>query len=190
MTEDEPTAGETAADGAQADGANQSIDTTEPGRAWVFGDDIDTDQITPSRFLVSSDPAELGQHAFNDLRPEFADTVESGDFVVAGENFGSGSSREHAPLSLLGAGVDGVVAQSFARIFFRNGINLGLPVLICPEADNIDEGDSISLHLEEGAVVNHTAGERYDAEPVPPFLQNLVESGGLKPYTRQKLAGN
>ena len=166
------------------------IDTTEPGRAWLFGDDIDTDQIIPSRFLVSSDPDELGEHAFNDLRPEFSENVDSGDFVVGGENFGSGSSREHAPLSLLGAGVDGVVAQSFARIFYRNGINLGLPVLICPDAGQIEDGDDISLRLEEGTVVNHTKDEEYDADPLPPFLQELVDRGGLKPYTKAKLAGD
>jgi 3-isopropylmalate/(R)-2-methylmalate dehydratase small subunit len=163
-------------------------DTSEPGRAWVFGDDVDTDQIAPSRFLVSNDPAELGEHAFNDLRPEFADNVVDGDFVVAGENFGGGSSREHAPLALLGAGVDAVVAQSFARIFYRNGINIGLPVLICPDADRIDDGDEIRLDIDEGAVHNHTAGERYDADPLPPFLQTLVDEGGLKAYTKAKLA--
>ena len=165
----------------------RDIDTTEPGRAWLFGDDIDTDQIIPSRFLVSSDPKELGDHAFNDLRPDFADGVEAGDFVVGGHNFGSGSSREHAPLSLLGAGVDGVVAQSFARIFYRNGINLGLPVFICPDADRIGEGDEISLRLDEGTVINHTTDERYDADPLPEFLQRLVDTGGLKPYTKRKL---
>lgn len=163
------------------------IDVSEPGRAWLFGDDIDTDQIIPSRFLVSKDPVELGAHAFNDLRPEFADGVASGDFVVGGHNFGSGSSREHAPLSLLGAGVDGVVAQSFARIFYRNSINLGLPVLICPDAHRIDDGDEISLDLEAGTVRNHTDGETYDADPLPEFLQTLVDSGGLKPYTKAKL---
>ena len=167
---------------------HHDIEPTEPGTAWLFGDDIDTDQIIPSRFLVTSDPEELGEHAFNDLRPEFASGVESGDFVVGGHNFGSGSSREHAPLSLLGAGVDGVVAQSFARIFYRNGINLGLPVLICPEAGRIDDGDEISLRLDEGVVHNHTTGEQYDADPLPPFLQRLVDSGGLEPYTRAKIA--
>ncbi|MGQ3413882.1 LeuD/DmdB family oxidoreductase small subunit [Natrinema sp. LN54] len=162
-----------------------SVDGT--GRAWVFGDDIDTDQITPSRFLVSSDPDELGEHAFNDLRPEFADDVEPGDFVVAGENFGSGSSREHAPLSLVGAGVAGVVAQSFARIFFRNAINLGLPVLLCPGVGEIDDGAEISIDVDEGFVYDHDEEIRYDAEPLPPFLQDLVDQGGLKPYTRRKL---
>jgi 3-isopropylmalate/(R)-2-methylmalate dehydratase small subunit len=157
------------------------------GRAWTFGDDIDTDQIIPSRFLVSSDPVELGAHAFTDLRPAFAEEVGEGDIVVGGENFGSGSSREHAPLSLVGAGVDAIVARSFARIFYRNGINLGLPVVICPGADRIDDGDRVSLQLTEGIVHNETADERYDADPLPPFLQNLVESGGLKPYTRARL---
>jgi 3-isopropylmalate/(R)-2-methylmalate dehydratase small subunit len=169
------------------DAGARDIDTRAPGRAWTFGDNIDTDQIIPSRFLVSNDPADLGEHAFNDLRPEFAGNATDGDFVVGGQNFGSGSSREHAPLSLLGAGVSGVVAQSFARIFFRNGINLGLPVLICPGAGQIDDGDSISLRLDEGTVVNHTTDQRYDAEPLPEFLQRLVDSGGLEPYTRQKL---
>lgn len=164
-----------------------AVDPTDRGRAWVFGDDIDTDQIIPSRFLVSRDPAELGEHVFNDLRPEFATSVESGDFVVGGENFGSGSSREHAPLSLLGAGVDGIVAQSFARIFYRNGINLGLPVIVCPGAYSISDGDTISVRLDEGEVINHSADERYDAEPIPPFLRTIVESGGLEPYTKQKL---
>lgn len=164
-------------------------DVDEPGRAWRFGDDVDTDQIIPSRFLVSSDPGELGEHAFEDLHPGFADEVERGDFVVAGQNFGSGSSREHAPLSLLGAGVGGVVAQSFARIFFRNAINLGLAVLVCPEATEIEDGDEISLRLDDGTVLNHTTGDRYTADSLPPFLQDIVDCGGLKPYTRAKLAG-
>ena len=158
-----------------------------PGRAWVFPDDIDTDQIIPSRFLVSGDPDELGEHAFNDFRPEFSESVEAGDFVVAGENFGSGSSREHAPLSLASAGINGFVAQSFARIFYRNAINLGLPVLICPAADRIEDGDEISLHLDAGTVENHTRNEIYDAEPLPPFLKELVEAGGLKAYTKRRL---
>jgi 3-isopropylmalate/(R)-2-methylmalate dehydratase small subunit len=164
-----------------------STDATVPARAWVFGDDIDTDQIVPSRFIVSSDAEELAKHAFNDLRPEFAEEVGHGDFVVGGENFGSGSSREQAPLSLLGAGIAGIVAQSFARIFFRNAINLGLPVLICPAANRIDDGDEISLDLASGSVKNHTSDETYDAEPLPEFLQTLVNTGGLKPYTRAKL---
>lgn len=156
-------------------------------RAWVFGDDVDTDQIIPSRFLVSSDPAELGRHAFNDLRPEFSEGVSPGDVVVGGRNFGSGSSREHAPVSLIGAGVSAVIARSFARIFFRNAINLGLPVLICPEAHRIDDGEQISLDPDAGSVTNHTSGEGYEADSLPEFLQNLVDRGGLKPYTKAKV---
>lgn len=158
-----------------------------PGRAWTFGDDIDTDQIIPSRFLVSSDPEELGEHAFNDLRPEFSEGVEAGDFVVGGTNFGSGSSREHAPVSLVGTDVAGIVAESFARIFFRNAINIGLPVLICPEAGRIEDGDRIHIEIADGRVVNHTKDQTYTADPLPPFLQDLVDQGGLKPYTRKKL---
>lgn len=157
------------------------------GQAWTFGDDIDTDQITPSRFIVSSDPEELAEHAFEDLRPAFAAEVSEGDYVVAGHNFGSGSSREHAPLSLIGAGVSGIVAQSFARIFFRNALNLGLPVMICPAADQIDDGDDVSIDLGDGLVHNHTTDETYDAESLPEFLQSLVDEGGLKAYTKTKL---
>lgn len=167
--------------------AGDAPNPSDPARAWVFGDDIDTDQITPSRFIVSNDTDRLAKHAFNDLRPAFADEVAEGEFVVAGENFGSGSSREQAPLSLVGAGVAGVVAQSFARIFFRNAINLGLPVLICPEADRIRDGDTIHMDLDAGTVANHTREEAYDAEPLPEFLQSLVKKGGLKAYTQQKL---
>lgn len=169
--------------------SDRTVDPDVSARAWVFGDDVDTDQIVPSRFIVSTDPDELAEHAFDDLRPEFAAEVQDGEFVVAGENFGSGSSREQAPLALAGAGVAGIVAQSFARIFFRNCINLGLPVLICPDADRIADGDEISIDLDSGAVESHTTGERYDAEPLPPFLQELVEQGGLKAYTKAKLAG-
>ena len=166
-----------------------AFETTEPGRAWCFGDDIDTDQIIPSRFLVSTSLAELGEHAFNDLRPAFTAGVTDGDVVVAGKNFGSGSSREHAPLCLRETGIDAVIAESFARIFFRNAINIGLPVLICPDASELSDGDEISVRFDDDVVVNHTTGERYETEPLPPFLQNIVESGGLKPYTKAKLDG-
>ena len=159
----------------------------EPKRAWVFGDHIDTDQIAPSRFITSTDPEALGNHAFNDLRPSFAEEVAAGDIVVAGENFGGGSSREQAPLALIGAGVAAVVAESFARIFFRNCINIGLPVLVCPEAKRIKEGDQISVQFDSGRIVNHTAGEKYEAEELPPFLREIIDQGGLKAYTRSKL---
>lgn len=163
-------------------------DELDSGRAWVFGDHVDTDQIAPSRFIVSNDPEELAEHAFNDLRPEFAENVEDGDYVVAGENLGGGSSREHAPLALAGAGVDAVIAQSFARIFFRNCLNLGLPVMVCPRADEIEDGHELSVRLDSGTVVNHTTGDEYDSDALPDFLRNLVDAGGLREYTRQKLA--
>jgi 3-isopropylmalate/(R)-2-methylmalate dehydratase small subunit len=163
-------------------------DELDSGRAWVFGDHVDTDQIAPSRFIVSNDPEELAEHAFNDLRPEFAENVEDGDYVVAGENLGGGSSREHAPLALVGAGVDAVIAQSFARIFFRNCLNLGLPVMVCPRADEIEDGHELSVRLDSGTVVNHTTGDEYDSDALPDFLRNLVDAGGLREYTRQKLA--
>jgi len=164
-----------------------SLTLDVPSRAWVFGNHIDTDQIIPSRFLVSSDPKELGENVFMDLRPGFADNVTEGDFVVAGQNFGSGSSREHAPLALIGSGVDGVVAESFARIFFRNCINLGLPVLKCSEAGRIQDGDDISIRMEDGLVENHTQGQSYNAEALPEFLKNVVETGGLETYTKRRL---
>lgn len=164
-------------------------DPATPARAWAFGDDVDTDQIVPSRFIVSTDPDELATHAFNDIRPSFADGVRRGEFVVAGRNFGGGSSREQAPLALVGAGVAAVVARSFARIFFRNAINVGLPVVICPDADRVRDGDETHVDVADGVVVNHTREERYDAEPLPPFLRTLVDRGGLKPYTRAKLSG-
>lgn len=163
-------------------------DELGPARAWVFGDDIDTDQIAPSRFIVSSDPDELAAHAFNDLRPAFAGEVNEGEFVVAGENFGGGSSREHAPLALLGVGIDAVIARSFARIFFRNCINIGLPVLVCPRADEITDGETISVRVGEGAVVNHATGDEYTCDGLPPFLRELVDQGGLEAYTRNRLA--
>jgi 3-isopropylmalate/(R)-2-methylmalate dehydratase small subunit len=162
-------------------------DHSKPGRAWVFGDHIDTDQIAPSRFITSTDPGALGEHAFNDLRPAFSAEVESGDFVVGGKNFGGGSSREQAPLALLGAGVAGIVAESFARIFFRNCINIGLPVVSCSDASEIDDGDTISVRVEDGVVHNHTANEEYASESLPPFLGDIIDNGGLKPYTRAKL---
>ena len=164
-----------------------SDNTLDAGRAWAFGDHIDTDQIAPSRFIVSNDPDELAEHAFNDLRPEFAENVADGDYVVAGENFGGGSSREHAPLALVGAGVDAVIAQSFARIFFRNCLNLGLPVVVCPRADEIEDGHEISVRLDEGTVLNHATGDEYESESLPGFLRDLVDAGGLREYTRHKL---
>jgi len=151
-------------------------------RVWKFGDDIDTDAIIPGRFLTIYDPAELAKHAFEGTRDEFAVEVRDGDIVVAGRNFGCGSSREHAPLALLGAGVKIVVAKSFARIFYRNAINTGLLPLVCPETDAIQDGEVISVDIKAGCI--DLEGRRLPVEPVPDFMKRIVEAGGLVAYAR------
>jgi 3-isopropylmalate/(R)-2-methylmalate dehydratase small subunit len=157
-------------------------------RAWRFGDDIDTDVIIPARYLTSSDEKELGLHALEGLAPGFADEVRQGDVVVAGRNFGCGSSREHAPLALRGAGVSVVVATSFARIFFRNAINTGLPVLVCPEAvDATETGDDLDIDVSSGTIFNATKDMRYAARPHPEFVLEIIERGGLVPWVRERL---
>ncbi len=159
------------------------------GRAWVFGDDVDTDVIIPARRLVSGDAAELGRYCMEDADPEFADKISPGDIIVAGENFGCGSSREHAPLAIRGAGCSCVIAASFARIFFRNAINTGLPIFECPEAvASVREGDEIEIDPAAGVILNRRSGESYPVAPFPPFLQELVRRGGLAPYVRDELA--
>jgi len=154
----------------------------EHGRTWKFGDDIDTDAIIPGRFLTINNPDELAKHAFEGTRDEFAKNVQQGDVIVGGRNFGCGSSREHAPLALLGAGVSAVVARSFARIFFRNAINVGVLPLVCPEADRIPDGAKIHLHIRDGYLV--ADGKKYGIEPVPAFMQGIVDAGGLVAYAK------
>lgn len=158
------------------------------GRAWKFGDDIDTDAIIPGRYLVINDPAELALHLFEGVRPEMATQVRQGDFIVAGDNFGCGSSREHAPLALKGAGITAVIAKSFARIFFRNAINIGLPLFICSEVDRIRDGDPIEIDMAEGIIHNLSSGESYKTTPLPQFLREIVEAGGLVEYTKRQVA--
>jgi 3-isopropylmalate/(R)-2-methylmalate dehydratase small subunit len=155
------------------------------GRAWKFKDDIDTDAVIPGRYLVINDPEGLAKHVFEGVRPEFAREVETGDFVVAGTNFGCGSSREHAPLGLKGAGVKAVVAKSFARIFFRNAINIGLPLFVCADVDRIGDGDSLEIDADAGIIYNRSRDESYRTTPLPPFLQEIVETGGLVEYTKR-----
>jgi len=155
------------------------------GRAWKFGDDVDTDAIIPGRYLVINDPQGLAEHVFEGVRPEFAGQVRAGDFVVAGTNFGCGSSREHAPLGLKGAGVRAVVASSFARIFFRNAINIGLPLFVSSDVERIRDGDSIEIDADQGIIYNRSRGESYRTTPLPPFLQDIVEAGGLVEYTKR-----
>jgi 3-isopropylmalate/(R)-2-methylmalate dehydratase small subunit len=157
-------------------------------RAWRFGDDIDTDVIIPARYLTSSDERELGLHALEGLDPGFADEVHHGDVVVAGRNFGCGSSREHAPLALRGAGVSVVVASSFARIFFRNAINMGLPVLVCPEVVEATEtGDDLEIDVSSGRIFNTTKEMGFAARPHPEFVLEIIERGGLVPWVRERL---
>lgn len=156
-------------------------------RAWKFGDDVDTDAIIPGRYLVLNTPEELAAHAFEGVRPEFASSVKKGDVVVAGRNFGCGSSREHAPLALKGCGIQCVVAESFARIFFRNSINIGLPLLECGDAGTIEDGDELRIDMGAGIVRNITQQRTYRASPLPDFIQRIVEAGGLIPFARQLL---
>ena len=159
------------------------------GRAHVDGDNVDTDVIIPARYLTSHDPAELAAHCMENIDSEFVTTVRPGDIIVGGENFGCGSSREHAPIAIKASGVSAVIASSFARIFFRNAINVGLPALVCPEAAaEIRKGDELSLELATGRVENVTQGRTYQAEPVPEFLREIVAAGGLVVYTQRRLA--
>ncbi|MGE5507254.1 MAG: 3-isopropylmalate dehydratase small subunit [Chitinophagales bacterium] len=159
------------------------------GRVHKFGDDFDTDLIIPARHLNTSDPAELARHVMEDADPTFAGRVRRGDFVVAGKNFGCGSSREHAPLALKAAGVAGVVASSFARIFYRNAINIGLPIFEAPEAAaTIQEGEELTVDPAAGKVVRRATGEEFSAAPFPESMRDLLAAGGLMPYVRRRLA--
>lgn len=158
------------------------------GRAHRVGDHVDTDLIIAGRYLVTTDPGKLAEHLFEDLDPGLRSRIRAGDVIVAGENFGQGSSREHAPLALLGAGIRVVVAASFARIFYRNAFNNGLVLLECPEAARrIHDGDELEIELTTGRILNRTRGETYQAQPIPPFMRELVEAGGLIPYVRRRL---
>ena len=150
------------------------------GWCWVFGDDVNTDEIIPALYLITTDAAELGRHAMESLRPGFAGKIRRGDIIVAGENFGCGSSREHAPLALKGAGISGVIAKSFARIFYRNAINIGLPILECPEAVNaLREGDELEIDLAAGTIKRPSDGRTFRMQPFPDFLRRIIAAGGL-----------
>jgi 3-isopropylmalate dehydratase small subunit len=160
------------------------------GKAWKFGDDVDTDAIIPARYLISSDPDFLAAHCMEDADPSFAAKVHPGDIIVAGKNFGCGSSREHAPVAIKGAKVSCVIAQSFARIFYRNSFNMGLPILECPEAAAAAAtGDELEVNMIHGTIINHTKSETYRAVAVPLFMQQLLEAGGLIPYVQTQMAG-
>jgi len=158
------------------------------GKAWKFGDNVDTDLIIAARYLNTSEPAELAKHVMEDADPEFVTKMEPGDIIVAGENFGCGSSREHAPIALKAAGISAVIAPTFARIFYRNAFNMGLPIFELPEAAEINEGDIVSIDMEAGEVVDETTGKRYKFVPIPEFMQELVDAGGLIEYAKRELA--
>ncbi len=158
------------------------------GKAWRFGDDVDTDVIIPARYLNTSDPAELASHCMEDADPEFVNKMSPGDFIVANKNFGCGSSREHAPISIKAAGISCVIAKSFARIFYRNSFNMGLPILECPEAAaDVEEGDELEVDITGGEIRNVTKGVTFKAQPIPPFMQELIADGGLMANVAKKM---
>jgi 3-isopropylmalate dehydratase small subunit len=157
------------------------------GRAFIFGDDVDTDAIIPARHLSTSDPEELKVHCMEDADASFAKKVSPGDIIVAGRNFGCGSSREHAPIAIKAAGVSCVIASSFARIFFRNSFNMGLPIFESDEAPSgIAEGDIVEVDAGTGVITNITTGRRFRSRPIPEFMQALIEDGGLMEHIRKR----
>jgi len=162
--------------------------TAVEGRVWKYGDHIDTDAIIPARYLNVSAAEELAAHCMEDIDPHFAGQVNPGDVIVAGENFGCGSSREHAPLAIKASGVSCVIAASFARIFYRNAINIGLPILSCPEAvEDTEAGQRLQVDLGSGTITNQYSGRVYHTAPLPSFVMGIIEAGGLVPYTARKL---
>lgn len=157
------------------------------GKAFVFGDNIDTDLIIAARYLNTSNPTELAKHAMEDADPEFVNKISKGDIIVAGENFGCGSSREHAPVAIKYAGISAVIAKSFARIFYRNAFNTGLVILEVKEADKISEGDELKVDLAAGMVQNITKNETYEFNAIPPFMMELLNAGGLMEYAAKEI---
>ena len=160
------------------------------GRAWVYGDNVDTDVIIPARYLSTSEPSLLALHCMEDIDASFAASVRKGDVIVAGANFGCGSSREHAPIAIKAAGISCVVASSYARIFYRNAINIGLPILECPaacEPGAVNKGDELEIDVASGVITNKTNDRPFEAAPAPEFLRSLFAAGGLVPYVRERL---
>ncbi len=156
------------------------------GKIWKFGNDVDTDVIIPARYLNTSEPDELARHCMEDADPEFIRKIRPGDIILAGKNFGCGSSREHAPIAIKGARIGLVIAESFARIFYRNAFNIGLPILeSAPAAAEIQEGDEVEVDIETGAIVDRTTRKHYQAKAIAPFMQELLAAGGLVPYVRR-----
>ena len=159
------------------------------GKVWIFGDDINTDDIISAKYLITTDPKELGKHCLEVADKDFASRVGNGDIIVAGKNFGCGSSREHAPWAIKGCGVACVIAVSFARIFFRNSINIGLPILECKQSGQIKKGDILEVDLKEGRISNLSQGAVYKTQPFPEFLQELINRGGLMAWVKSKKRG-
>ena len=158
------------------------------GNAHKYGRDIDTDVIIPARYLNTSVPEELAKHCMEDLDAGFVAKLQFGDILVAEENFGCGSSREHAPISIKSAGVSVIIAKSFARIFYRNAINTGLPIMEAPDAvDGISDGDEVTVDADAGIIVNETTGKTYTAQPFPPFVKDIIETGGLIEAVKAKV---
>ena len=158
------------------------------GNVFRFGDNIDTDVIIPARYLNVSSGEELAKYCMIDIDPEFVHKIHKNDIIVAGKNFGCGSSREHAPLCIKCAGISCIIAENFARIFYRNAINIGMPILECPEAaKEIQEGDSVTVDFSTGVITDENTGKTYQAQPFPPFMQELMQQGGLVEYTKKKL---
>lgn len=157
------------------------------GNVFRYGDNVDTDVIIPARYLNTSDPKELASHCMEDLDKTFIRRVKPGDIIVADKNFGCGSSREHAPIAIKESGVSCVIARTFARIFYRNSLNIGLPILECPEAvDGIKDGNVVQVDFSTGTITDETTGKSYSAEPFPPFMQDLIAAGGLAGYMRKE----
>ena len=157
------------------------------GKVWTFGKDVDTDLIIAARYLNTSVPEELAKHVMEDADPEFVKKMSKGDIIVAGENFGCGSSREHAPIALKAAGVAAVIAPTFARIFYRNAFNMGLPIFELPESIDIKEGDEVSVNMNAGTVTNKSTNKVYNFTPIPEFMQELVDAGGLMNFAQKEM---
>ncbi len=161
---------------------------TLQGKVWKFGDHIDTDLIIAARYLNTSEPSELAKHVMEDADPEFVTKMSEGDIIVAGENFGCGSSREHAPIALKSAGVAAIIAPTFARIFYRNAFNMGLPIFELEESAEISEGDTVKIDMLKGEVINITQAKTYKFLPIPAFMQELVDAGGLIALAKKEIA--
>lgn len=160
---------------------------TIEGKVWNFGKDIDTDLIIAARYLNTSVPEELAKHVMEDADPQFVEKMQAGDIIVAGENFGCGSSREHAPIALKAAGVAAVIAPTFARIFYRNAFNMGLPIFELEESAEIKEGEKVQINMDAGTITNLTTGKEYKFTPIPPFMQELIAAGGLMNFAKQEV---